>query len=222
MFYPVHKIVFRDEPNRWVAKKATGNYVSLPSVFLVSRTSGAGKEPAPGNKTVLIAMAAFRKKYEKRSAVLYLKTPFPDIGAFSAFVKDIVLKNPFGCISYMTGRKNHPPVEKIREMYTAKFVYVDAGHRQVGSGSDIYRSLEGYEDGIAAVVSNTANALAHGGKARHLPASDLFAVTLQCHDPDDTLWFLSVARDRVTITGYKDDEVKKRVDAWARDIPALN
>jgi hypothetical protein len=177
--------------------------------------------PRSSKKNVLITMAVFREKTGTRSAVLYPKTPFPDIRAFSTFVRDIILKNPFGCTSYMTDRKNHPPVEKIREMYTAKFVYLDTGRVQVGSGSEIYHTLDGYEDGIAAVVSNTANALAHGGKAKHIPDADLFSVTLQCHDPDDTLWFLSVARDRVTISAYKDDEVKKRVGAWAKTVPTL-
>jgi hypothetical protein len=170
---------------------------------------------------VLITMAVFKEKTGNKSAVLYPKTPFPDIGAFSALVRDIILKNPFGCTSYMTGRKNHPPVEKIREMYTAKFVYLDKDRVQVGSGSEIYHTLDGYEDGIAAVVSNTANALAHGGKAKHTPDADLFSVTLQCHDPDGTFWFLSIARDRVTISAYTNDEVKNRVGAWAKTVPAL-
>ena len=164
-------------------------------------------------------MAVFREKTGTKSAVLYPKNPFPDIGAFSVFVRDIIVKNPFGCTSYMTGRKNHPPVEKIREMYTAKFVYLDKNRVQVGSGSEIYHTLDGYEDGIAAVVSNTANALAHGGKAKHIPDADLFSVTLQCHDPDGTLWFMSIARDRVAISAYKDDAVKKRVGEWAKTVP---
>ena len=171
---------------------------------------------------MLITMATFRQKTEKRSAVLYPPAPFPDIRAFTAFVQNIILKNPFGCTSYMTGRKNHPPVEKIREMYTAKFVYL--GYRPPAGwarGLEIYDTLEGYEDGIAAVVSNTANALAHRGKAKHVPAADLFAATLQCHDPDDTLWFFSIARDRVTISSYSDDATRKRVEAWAKTVPAL-
>jgi len=166
-------------------------------------------------------MAAFRQNTQKRSAVLNIPVPFPEVRAFTALVQSVILNNPFGCTSYMTGRKNHPPVEKVREMYTAKFVYVDASRRQVGSGSDIYDTLEGYEDGIAAVVSNTANAMAHRGKARHVPDADLFAVTLQCHDPDGSLWFFSVARDRITLSSYQDDAVKTRVGAWAKTVPAL-
>jgi len=95
-------------------------------------------------------MATFRQKSQKRSALLYIPAPFPDIGAFTTLVQSIIMKNPFGCTSYMTGRKNHPPVEKIREMYTA-------------------------------------NAMAHRRKAKHTPDADLYSVTLQCHDPDDTL-----------------------------------
>ena len=170
---------------------------------------------------MLITVAVFKQKTEKRSAVLSIPAPFPDIGAFTALVQSVIMKNPFGCTPYMTGRKNHPPVEKIREMYTAKFVYIGAGRLQTGSGSEIYDTLEGYEDGIAAVVSNTANALAHRGKAKHVPAADLFSVTLQCHDPDDALWFFSVARDRITISSYSSDATRKRVEAWVKTVPAL-
>ena len=170
---------------------------------------------------MLITMATFRQKTERRSAVLSLRVPFPDIGAFTAFVQNIVLKNPFGCTSYMTGRKTHPPVEKVRygtprNSYTS----IPAAGRWARGLKSITRS-KGYQDGIAAVVSNTANALAHGGKARHVSAADLFAATLQCHDPDDTLWFFSIARDRVTISSYSDDATRKRVEAWAKTVPAL-
>ena len=105
-------------------------------------------------------------------------------------------------------------------MYTAKFVYIGTGRLQTGSGSEIYDTLEGYEDGIAAVVSNTANALAHRGRQNTFPC-DLFSVTLQCHETDGTLWFFSVARNGITISAYTDDAVKKRVETWAREIPAL-
>ncbi|OPX62042.1 MAG: hypothetical protein A4E34_00275 [Methanoregula sp. PtaU1.Bin006] len=128
-------------------------------------------------------MARFIEKPGKKSAFRYLKHPFSDIGKFEEIVREIVLKNPFDCTSYMKKGRNHPPVEKVREKYTAKFVYEDADGKQVGNGLDMYTSAEGYQYGIAAVISNMANVAAHGGKVRHDPASDLFSVTLQCNDP---------------------------------------
>ena len=85
-------------------------------------------------------------------------------------------------------------------MYTAKFVYLDARVKQIGSGLDRYDSVEGYETGIAAVISNMANIASHRGKAKHLPAADLFSVLLKCHDPNGELYFLSTSRDRITLS----------------------
>jgi hypothetical protein len=150
-----------------------------------------------------------------------MKKQFPDIMAFDAVIQSLILKNPLGCTSYRSAKRHHPPVEKVREMYTAKFVYHDAKGKRVGSGSEVYNSVEGYQYGIAAVISNMANIASHGGKIKHLPDADLFAVTLKCHDPNDELYFLSFSRDRVTLSSYSDEGIRKRVEKWADGVPAL-
>jgi len=166
-------------------------------------------------------MAKFRQKKGTNSAVRILKDPLPDITAFNAVVQSLILKNPLGCKSYMSGKKNHPPIEKVREMYTAKFVYVNANGKRVGTGSETYNTIDGYQFGIAAVISNVANIMAHGGKAKHVPGADLFSVTLKCHDPNGDLFFLSIARNRVTLSSYSDDAIRARVGAWADGVPRL-
>jgi hypothetical protein len=166
-------------------------------------------------------MSQFKQMTGKRSAYRKLKNPFPDIMAFDAVIRSLITKNPLGCTSYLKAGKNHPPVEKVREMYTAKFVYVNANGKRIGYGLDMYRTIEGYQYGIAAVISNVANTSAHGGKARHLPDSDLFSVTLKCHDPKDGLFFVSLARDRMTLSSYEDDAIRARVVRWADSIAAL-
>jgi hypothetical protein len=75
-------------------------------------------------------MAIFNQKTGTKSAVRYLKNPFPDITAFDAIVQSLIQKNPLGSTSYMSAKKNHPPVMKVREMYTAKFVYKNANGKQ--------------------------------------------------------------------------------------------
>jgi hypothetical protein len=80
-------------------------------------------------------MTLFRHKPGSKSAFRHLKVPFPDVTAFDAVVRSLVMKNPLDCTSYMSGKKNHPPVEKVREMYTAKFVYEDV--KESGSGADL-------------------------------------------------------------------------------------
>jgi hypothetical protein len=35
------------------------------------------------------------------------------------------------------------------------------------------------------------------------------------------LFFVSVARDRLTVSSYTDDTIRKKVEAWANGEPAL-
>jgi len=166
-------------------------------------------------------MRYFKPRPGTKSAFRILTTPFPDITAFDAVVRSLVLNNPLGCTSYRSAKKNHPPVEIVREMYTAKFVYLNAIGKQIGIGLDRYDSVEGYYTGIAAVISNMANIAAHRGKVRHIPAADLFSVLMKCHDKDRELYFLSIARGRVTLSSYNDDTIRERVEKWADGVPGL-
>ncbi|MFA5267369.1 MAG: hypothetical protein WC379_05315 [Methanoregula sp.] len=166
-------------------------------------------------------MRPFKPKPGTKSAVHILKKPFSDITAFTATVQSLTLQNPLGCTSYYTVKKNHLPVVKVRERYTAKFVYLDTKGKQIGSSSEMYDSAEGYEEGIHAVLSNMANIAAHRGKARHLPGADHFSVILKCHDQEGELFFLSLARDRITVASYTDDAIRKKVEAWTASEPAL-
>ena len=117
--------------------------------------------------------------------------------------------------------KNHPPVEKVREIYTAKFVYENGDGKRVGTGSETYHSISGFHAGIAAVSSNLANIAAHGGTVRRSPSTDTYAVSLKCHDPNGEIFFLNLARDKVTISSYADDYIRLRIEEWSDGIPAL-
>src|SRR5208337_4403054 len=123
--------------------------------------------------------------------------------------------------SYNMIKRTCPPVMPVRERYTAKFVYLDGNGKQVGTGSEVYDSIEGYETGIASVITNMANIASHRGKVVHLKEADLFSVTLKCHDPGGELYFLSLARDRITVSSFTDDTIRKRVERWADSVPAL-
>ena len=166
-------------------------------------------------------MAHFNQRDGTTSTIHRLKNPIPDITVFDDIIRDLVLKNPLGGTSYRSAKKHHPPVEKVREMYTAKFVYTNTQGKRVGRTSEVYDSVEGYETGIASVISNMANIASHRGKVKHVPGADLFSVLLKCHDPNGELYFLSIARDRVTLASYNDDAIRHRVEAWAERVPAL-
>jgi hypothetical protein len=166
-------------------------------------------------------MPDFKPRPGIKSASRHVNTPIPDIMVFDEIVQSLIMKNPLGCTSYHTARKHYPPVQKVREMYTAKFVYLNAKEKRIGTGLDRYDSVEGYQTGIAAVISNMANIASHRGKVKHIPAADLFSVMLKCHDPEGELYFLSLARDRVTLSSYTDDRIRKRVERWTDTVPAL-
>lgn len=106
-------------------------------------------------------------------------------------------------------------------MYTEKFAYLNPDGKLIGRGLNMYNSVEGYQTGIAAVISNMANIASHRGKGKHLPGADLFSVLLKCHDPGGDLYVLSIARDRVTLESYSDDAIRHRVEAWTEGVPAL-
>lgn len=166
-------------------------------------------------------MTHFRIRPGTGSVIRKLKRPFPDIAAFAAVVQALRLKNPLGCTAYNTATKTFPPVMPVRERYTAKFVYLNATGKQAGSSSEVYDSREGYETGIASMITNLSNIASHRGKIIHRKDADLFSVILKCHDPESGLFFLSLARDRITVSSYTDNAIVKRVKTWADSVPEL-
>ena len=166
-------------------------------------------------------MADYVQKTNVKSAVRKLAEPIADIAAFNTLVQQVITNNPFGCVSYMSGGTNHPPVEKSKEMYTAKFVYQDSNAKSIGSNSESYNSMAGYTAGIAAVLANTANNTAHGGTPVHDADNDTFSATLKCHDPNGELYFVNLSRKQVTISSYEDDAIRTVIETWSDGVSAL-
>jgi hypothetical protein len=166
-------------------------------------------------------MADFVQNTNIKSAARKLAEPIADIDAFNTIIQSVISTNPFGCVSYMSSGASHPPVEKTRESYTAKFLYQDTGAKTVGKTSESYNSLAGFNAGIAAVLANTANNTAHGGTVARDPASDNFSATLKCHDPNGELYLVNFSRQQVTISSYEDDSIRTRVETWADGVTAL-
>ena len=167
-------------------------------------------------------MADFTQNTNVKSAVRKLANPIADIGAFNAIVQSVILNNPFGCVSYMSSGVNHPPVEKSRESYTAKFVYQDnSTAKRIGSNSENYSTIAGYNAGIPAVLANAANSTAHGGTPVRNSEADNFTATLKCHDPNGELYNVNFSRQQVTISSYEDDAIRTRIETWADGVPAL-
>lgn len=166
-------------------------------------------------------MPDFRPRPNTKKSFRTLKTPVADIATFSAIIRSLLYTNPLGCTSYHSHLRAHPPIQKVREMYTAKFEYRNEKGKRVGTTIEMYDSVEGYETGIASVIANMANREAHRGKVKHLPAADLFSVMMKCHDPGNELYYLNIARDRMTLTSYTDDAIRKKVENWVESVPEL-
>jgi len=167
-------------------------------------------------------MADFTQNTNVKSAVRKLAAPIEDITAFTAIIQSVISSNPFGCVSYMSGGASHPPVEKTRESYTAKFVYQNTEAKTVGRSAESYHSLAGFNDGIAAMQANTANITAHGGTISRDLDGDTFTATLKCHDPNGELYLVNFSRYQVTISSYEDDAIRTRIETWADGVPALS
>jgi len=166
-------------------------------------------------------MADFEQNTNVKSAVRRLANPIADVNAFNTIVQSVILNNPFGCVSYMSSGVNHPPVEKTRETYTAKFVYQDADAKKVGTTAEGYATIAGYTAGIAAVLANAANTAAHGGSPVRNQAADSFSATLKCHDPSGEMYIVNFSRQQITLSSYEDDAIRTRLETWADGVAAL-
>jgi hypothetical protein len=166
-------------------------------------------------------MADFTQSTNVKSAVRKLAEPIGDISAFNAMIQSVILNNPFGCVSYMSSGASHPPVEKIRETYTARIVYQDEDANTVGRAADTYNSVTGFAAGIAAILANVPNSTAHGGTPVHTADGDSYSATLRCHDPSGEMFYVNFTRQQVTISSYEDDGIRTRIETWADGVPAL-
>jgi len=166
-------------------------------------------------------MPDFRVRPGTKRVYRRLKNPIADITVFEELIQSLIHKNPLGCSSYYTRQRHHPPVEKLRVMYTAKFEYRNSMQKRIGTSIEMYDSAEGYETGIASVISNMANIASHRGKVRHIKKADLFSVMLRCHDPCGEIYYLHIARDRLSLASYTDEMIRKNVEGWTNSVPAL-
>ncbi|MFA6362896.1 hypothetical protein [Methanoregula sp.] len=166
-------------------------------------------------------MADFVQNANVKSAVRTLANPIADVATFNTIVQSVLTDNPFACVEYMTAGESHPAVEKTKETYTARFVYQDDDAKKIGSNSESYNTISGFNVGITAILANTANITAHGGVPAHDTDADTYSATVKCHDANGELYNVNFSRTRVTITSYSDDAIRTKVETWADTVAAL-
>ena len=166
-------------------------------------------------------MADFVQSANVKSATRTLAEPIADIATFNTIVQSVITDNPFECVAYMTAGESHPPVEKTKEAYTAKFVYQDTDAKSVGTGSHKFDTLAKFNAGVTAIVAAAAVSTAHGGTVVHDLGKDAFSATLKCQDANGELYFVNISRQQVTISSYEDDAIRTKIETWADAVPAL-
>jgi hypothetical protein len=166
-------------------------------------------------------MGDFVQSTNVKTAIRKLANPIADVDVFNNIVQAVITGNPFGCIAYMSGGTNHNPVEKSKEAYTARILYEDTNAKTVGTVSDRYTTLAGFNAGITALETNAALATAHGGAANRDAEHENYSVTLRCHDPNGEMYFVTISRSRVSLTSFSDDAIRTKVESWADSVPAL-
>jgi hypothetical protein len=166
-------------------------------------------------------MADFMQNSAVKSAVRKLAEPLANVDAFNTLVQSVITNNPFGCAARIVSGVNHPPVEKSKESYTARFVYQDEEAKKIGSGSESYSTVAGYKAGINAVLANTANITAHGGTPAHDSDGDAFSATLRCYATNGEIFMVTFARQQVSISSYEDDSIRTVIETWADGVTAL-
>ncbi|MDO8871479.1 MAG: hypothetical protein Q7V05_01950 [Methanoregula sp.] len=166
-------------------------------------------------------MADFVQSNVTKSAVRELASPIADVATFNTIVQSVITDNPFACVSYMTAGVTHDPVEKTREGYTVKIVYQDTEAKTVGSLSDKFATLAGFDAGATAILADTALSTAHGGTAVRDSDNETFSATLKCHDPNGELFMVNFGRERISLTSYSDEAIRTKVEDWADTVAAL-
>ena len=166
-------------------------------------------------------MGDFIQSSAVKSAVRTLATPIEDVTTFANIVNGVIASNPFGCVSYISAGVTHAPVEKTRESYVAKIIYQDNDAKTVGSLSDKYNTVAGFNAGAAALLASAPLTAAHGGMPARDSDSETYSATLKCSDPNGEIYNITIGRERISLTSYEDDAIRAKVETWADSIPAL-
>ncbi len=166
-------------------------------------------------------MADFVQKSTVKSAVRQLASPIADVTAFNTIVQSVITTNPFACTAYETAGVSHQPVEKSKEAYVVKIVYQDSEAKSVGSHSDKFSTIAGFNAGATAMLGDAALTAAHGGTPVRDAGNETYSATLKCHDANGEIYMVTFGRNSVSLTSYSDDAIRTKLETWADTVAAL-
>jgi len=166
-------------------------------------------------------MGDFVQNSAVKTSIRTLASPIEDVATFVSIVNAVVTNNPFGCVEYLTAGVTHAPVEKTKETYVVKINFQNNDAKVVGTNSEKFNSVAGFNAGASALLADTALATAHGGIPARDSDTETYSATLKCHDPSGEIYQLTFSRDKVSLTSYEDDAIRTKVETWADTVPEL-
>jgi len=170
------------------------------------------------NKTI---KSDFGQDSQAKIVVRELANPIADVSTFNLIVQSVITDNPFSCVGYTSDGNNPAPVEKIKEVYTARILYKDNNANIVGTSEETYNNSAEYTSGVAAILANTKLNTSQGDIATHDSKFDFYSATLKCHDVNGENYNIVFTRDDVILAGYSDDSIRTKFETWANTVSSL-
>jgi len=93
----------------------------------------------------------FLHNSEAKITVRELANPIADIGSFDTLVSSVINENPFGFTAYTIDGQSHAPIEKAKEIYTARLVYADTNANIVGTNEVDFNTVSRFNSGVAII-----------------------------------------------------------------------
>ena len=170
------------------------------------------------NKTI---KSDFGQDSQAKIVVRELANPIADVSTFNLIVQSVITDNPFSCVGYISDGNNHAPVEKIKEVYTARILYKDNNANIVSTSEETFNSTAEYKSGVAAILANTQLTTSQGDITSHDSKFDIYSATLKCHDVNGENYNIVFTRDDVILAGYSDDSIRTKFETWANTVASL-
>jgi hypothetical protein len=170
------------------------------------------------NKTI---KSDFGQDSQGKIVLRELANPIADVSTFNLIVQSVITDNPFSCVGYTSDGNNHAPVEKIKEVYTARILYKDNNANIVSTSEETFNSTAEYKSGVAAILANTQLTTSQGDITSHDSKFDIYSATLKCHDVNGENYNIVFTRDDVILAGYSDDSIRTKFETWANTVASL-
>lgn len=160
-------------------------------------------------------MSDFVAKTVSKSATRELTTPITSLVAYNTLIHSILTDNPWACNSYTSGGETLAGVRQTASAISGSVIYTDTDEKQIGSVRVTGPTSTAFSIGISETLTNSDLTDAMGGTPSHKSADDNFSTTLTCHDSNGEVYKVTIARDKVTVSGYVDDSILTRIETWA-------